>query len=66
MILKHQKLVEFDKLIVPKKIKFKGIGEVLLTKMEDYFKSINCQRILIKVFSYNKSATNFSIKTGVS
>lgn len=51
-------------LIVSKKIRSKGIGNKLLEKMEDYFKSVGCKGILIDVFAYNEIATNFYIKKG--
>ena len=39
-----------------------GIGKLLLNKIENYFKNINCKRINIEVFGPNKSALNFYLK----
>ena len=46
-------------LIVSKNVRSKGTGQILLNKMEEYFKSINCEYIQIDVFAYNKIAENF-------
>lgn len=45
--------------IVSEKARSKGIGKQLINKMEEYFKSINCEYILLECFAYNKSAINF-------
>ena len=45
--------------IVSEKVRSKGIGKQLINKMEEYFKSINCEYILLECFAYNKSAINF-------
>lgn len=46
-------------LIVKNNIRGNGIGQSLLTKMEEYFKSINCKRVNIEVFGPNKKGLNF-------
>ena len=46
-------------LIVSKKCRTKGIGQALLDKMENYFRSIGCERILIELFEYNDIGKNF-------
>lgn len=46
-------------LIVSKNCRTKGIGQKLLNKMEDYFKSVGCKRILIELFEYNEIGKNF-------
>ena len=46
-------------LIVTNKVRSKGIGQSLMSKMEDYFKSIGCEYILVDVFAYNKNAISF-------
>lgn len=51
-------------LVVSSKIRNKGIGKALMTKMEDYFKSIGCEYILVDVFAYNENAINFYSKVG--
>lgn len=55
---------EITELIISKKVRSKGIGQQLMQKMEDYFKSINCEYVLIDVFAYNETAINFYRKQG--
>ena len=47
------------KLIVKNNIRGNGIGKILLDKIENYFKSINCKRVNIEVFGPNKRGLNF-------
>ena len=49
-------------LIVSQTIRSKGIGQELINKMEEYFKSINCEYVLVDVFAYNENAFNFYSK----
>lgn len=49
-------------LIVSKKSRSKGSGNKLLSKMEEYFKSINCEFVQIDVFAYNEIAKKFYYK----
>lgn len=51
-------------LIVKNNTRGNGIGKLLLNKMEEYFKSINCKRINIEVFCPNKRGFNFYNKNG--
>ena len=46
-------------LIVSQTIRSKGIGKELINKIEEYFKSINCEYVLVDVFAYNENAFNF-------
>lgn len=46
-------------LIVKNNIRGNGIGKILLDKIENYFKSINCKRVNIEVFGPNKKGLNF-------
>lgn len=55
---------EITELIVSKKIRAKGIGKLLMEKMESYFRSINCEYIKLNVFSYNLNAIDFYSKKG--
>lgn len=55
---------EIIELIVTKKIRSKGIGQALMDKMEEYFKSIDCEYVLVDVFAYNKDAVEFYNKKG--
>ena len=49
-------------LIVSQTLRSKGIGQKLINKMEEYFKSINCEYVLVDVFAYNENAFNFYSK----
>ena len=51
-------------LIVTSKIRSKGIGKALIDKMEKYFKSNDCEYVLVDVFAYNENAINFYYKRG--
>lgn len=51
-------------LIVTSKIRSKGIGNMLINKMEDYFKTVGCEYILVDVFAYNNIGINFYNKCG--
>ena len=51
-------------LIVSKKIRGNGIGNMLMNKMEEYFKSKDCEYILVDVFAYNENAIKFYDKNG--
>jgi ribosomal protein S18 acetylase RimI-like enzyme len=51
-------------LVVSKNIRSSGIGQQLMNKMEEYFKSIGCEYILIDVFGYNDNALKFYYKQG--
>lgn len=55
---------EISELIVSKNIRSNGIGQKLMNKMEEYFKSIGCEYIFIDVFAYNDKAINFYRKQG--
>lgn len=50
---------EITELIITNKIRNQGIGNLLMKKMEDYFKSIGCEYVFIDVFAYNKNALKF-------
>ncbi len=51
-------------LIVSKNVRSNGLGQQLMKKMEDYFRSINCEYVVIDVFAYNDLAINFYEKQG--
>lgn len=50
---------EITELIVTSKTRSKGIGKLLIDKMEEYFKSIGCEYIIVDVFAYNDIGLNF-------
>ena len=45
--------------IVTNKTRSKGIGQLLINKMEEYFKQQECEYILVDVFAYNDIAIKF-------
>lgn len=49
-------------LIVSKDARSEGVGQKLLSAIEDYFKSISCEYVQIDVFAYNDIAKNFYYK----
>ena len=53
---------EITELIVSKNIRSKGVGQLLIDKLEEYFKSVNCEYILVDVFGYNDNAMKFYYK----
>ena len=61
---KCPKCGEISELIVSQKVRSKGIGSLLMNKMEEYFKNIGCEYITIDVFAYNKTGINFYKKQG--
>lgn len=55
---------EITELIVTNKIRSKGVGQELMNKMEEYFKNVGCEYIIVDVFSYNEIGINFYNKKG--
>ncbi len=55
---------EITELIVSKKARKKGVGKLLMNKMEAYFKEKDCEYILVEVFAYNDNAVNFYSRDG--
>ena len=55
---------EITELIVTSKTRNNGVGQLLMNKMEEYFKSVGCEYILVDVFAYNKNGINFYDKQG--
>ena len=55
---------EIIELIVTKKVRSSGIGRALISKMEEYFKSVGCEYVLVDVFGYNDLALKFYYKQG--
>ena len=53
-----------NELIVTNKIRSKGIGQELINKMEEYFKSVGCEYVIVDVFAYNEIGINFYDKKG--
>ena len=50
---------EITELIVTNKIRSKGVGQLLMNKMEEYFKEQECEYIHVDVFAYNEIGRNF-------
>ena len=53
-----------SELVIAKNARGKGVGQKLMNKMEEYFKSIGCEYVFIDVFAYNKNAIKFYKKNG--
>ncbi len=47
-----------------KKVRSSGLRQQLMKKMEEYFKSLGCEYVLVDVFAYNDLAINFYDKCG--
>jgi len=58
------KMGVIEELIVSKNARASGIGGKLLVEMENYFKSINCEFIMLDVFAYNENARGFYERNG--
>ena len=46
-------------LIVTSKVRSKGVGQALMDKLENYFKSKGCEYALVDVFAYNNLGISF-------
>ena len=55
---------EITELIVSQKVRSKGIGQLLMNKIEDYFRSLGCEYVIVDVFAYNENAIKFYDKKG--
>lgn len=55
---------EITELIVTTKIRSAGVGQALMNKMEEYFKSLGCEYIFVDIFAYNQKGINFYNKQG--
>lgn len=55
---------EVSELVISKDTRRKGIGQKLMNKMEEYFKSIGCEYVFVDVFAYNENAINFYKENG--
>lgn len=56
---KCPKMGVITELIVSKNVRSKGIGTLLMKKMESYFQSIDCTYLSLEVFAYNEKAIQF-------
>ena len=54
-------IIEF---VVSKNIRGNGVGQLLINKMEEYFKEVGCEYILVDIFAYNDNALKFYHKQG--
>lgn len=58
---KRGKILE---LIVSKNDRGLGLGQQLMIKMEEYFKSVDCEYVIVDVFGYNDLALKFYFEHG--
>ena len=61
---KAPKIGRITELVVAKEYRKKHIGKKLLDSMQDYLKSIGCEKIMIAVVGYNEDAIKFYKKNG--
>lgn len=50
---------EITELIVTSKIRSQSVGKKLMNHMENYFKSLGCEYVIVDCFSYNKIGHKF-------
>ena len=55
---------DITELIVTSSVRSKGVGKMLMDKLEDYFKSMGCLYIHVDVFAYNEIGISFYNKCG--
>lgn len=55
---------KITELVVSSKVRSKGIGNLLMSEMEKYFKDNGCEYVLVDVFGYNDNAIKFYDKHG--
>ena len=55
---------KITELIVTNKIRSKGVGQELINRMEEYFKGVDCEYIIVDVYAYNEIGINFYNKKG--
>ena len=55
---------EITELIITQKERSTGVGQALMTKMEEYFKMMGCEYVFVDVFAYNEKAINFYQRDG--
>ena len=55
---------EITELIVSKNVRSAGLGQQLMNKMEEFFKSVDCEYVVVDVFGYNDLALKFYFKQG--
>ena len=55
---------EITELVVSKNVRSKGIGNLLMNKIEEYFKTKGCEYVIVDVFAYNHNTYNFYNKKG--
>lgn len=55
---------EITELIISKKNRSNGVGQLLIDKIEEYFKEENCEYIIVDIFAYNDNALKFYHKKG--
>ena len=55
---------EITELIVTEKVRSKGVGKLLMDKMEAYFKEKGCEYVFVEVFGYNDKGLKFYEKDG--
>lgn len=55
---------EITELVVTNKIRSNGVGQLLIKKIEEFFKDNDCEYVIVDVFAYNDIGINFYNKKG--
>ncbi len=55
---------EITELVVTNKVRSNGVGQLLIKKIEEYFKDNDCEYVIVDVFAYNDIGINFYNKKG--
>jgi diamine N-acetyltransferase len=63
-VLKKRKWVELNSLVVLKEYQSKGVGKILLNCVTKWSREKGINRIELKVFTFNSSASEFYFKAG--
>ena len=53
---------EITELVVTNRVRSNGVGQRLINKMEEYFKSLDCEYVIVDVFYYNEIGKKFYSK----
>ena len=61
---KCPKMGIITELIVTSKVRSKGIGKLLISKIHEYFKDKDCEYVIVDVFNYNDNGIKFYLNNG--
>ncbi len=61
---KCPKMGIITELVVTSKVRSKGIGKLLISKIQEYFKDKDCEYVIVDVFNYNDNGIKFYLNNG--